>query len=285
MEGLDDLLEALHAGGQQDSTGRFTVAGQHALAKLRKFQFQEKHLYALPLYSSAVAAGARRVRASVGKKTFGLEHDGPALTRSQLEGLLDVLVNGGAPAAYELAGRQRRTGPRRQGARPERDLQAAWSIDGDQVRCEVGPHLGQRVPGVRVLVGPRVLKVDELEGLRQRAGYAPVLLELAEPPVRRWQEMLAGRELLSPEAPLPALGHPRSSRAESSEGFSIQLGLFAEPVPQGALWSRLGVELDAPASCTRGATRRREPSWRRAGARRTAPAPREPRGRPRTRAG
>lgn len=75
---LELLLQAYGGQGEYDSSGSFTVDPDKLREKLSRFLLPEPHAYILKLVQWAVAAGASRIKAEVGRRQVIFAHDGRA---------------------------------------------------------------------------------------------------------------------------------------------------------------------------------------------------------------
>lgn len=75
---LELLLQAYGGQGEYDSSGFFTVDPDKLREKLSRFLLPEPHAYILKLVQWAVAAGAKKIKVEVGRRTLLFAHDGRA---------------------------------------------------------------------------------------------------------------------------------------------------------------------------------------------------------------
>ena len=97
-----DLFDELRAGGRLDSQGKFTLAGEKALDKLRRFQLKDPSHYLLFALRAAVAGGASRVwiQHSTPRIRIGAPGWRPPVNRDLLSGLFESPDED--PVAYYL---------------------------------------------------------------------------------------------------------------------------------------------------------------------------------------
>jgi hypothetical protein len=92
------LIAELERGGELETEGRFSIDAGKALAKLREFQLEDPHAYALLLIEASVLAGAAQIEITSDRvTTIGFEFGPLAIHRAELEQLF-------AHAFPELAG-------------------------------------------------------------------------------------------------------------------------------------------------------------------------------------
>lgn len=98
----EELLDELRAAGRVDSQGKFTLAGEQALEKLRRFQLKDPSQYLLFALRAAVAAGATAldIDFSPTRIRIGAPDWVPPARDDLLSGLF--LSPDEAPAAYYL---------------------------------------------------------------------------------------------------------------------------------------------------------------------------------------
>lgn len=75
---LELLLQAYGGQGEYDSSGSFTVDPDKLREKLSRFLLPEPHAYILKLVQWAVAAGAKKIKIEVGRRSLLFAHDGRA---------------------------------------------------------------------------------------------------------------------------------------------------------------------------------------------------------------
>ncbi len=91
MSEFESLLNSLHAGGELDSEGVFTIDMEQAMQKMAQFALPHPALGVLKLVQSGVAAGAGRIEVEVSRSLVQVKHDGKAPTESQLKNLFSYL--------------------------------------------------------------------------------------------------------------------------------------------------------------------------------------------------
>ena len=73
------LLDELRAGGEVDSSGRFTLDRAQARAKMQKFQLVDARRYVLELVQAAALRGATRIAFDIDADDMRMRFDGPYL--------------------------------------------------------------------------------------------------------------------------------------------------------------------------------------------------------------
>lgn len=91
MSEFERLLNSLHAGGELDSEGVFTVDMGKAMEKMAQFALPHPALGVLKLIQSAVATGASKIEVTVSRSLLQVEHDGRPPLESDLKRLFSFL--------------------------------------------------------------------------------------------------------------------------------------------------------------------------------------------------
>jgi hypothetical protein len=100
LQGLDEVLAELRAGGEADSSGQFTLDRLKARGKLQKFQLVDARRYVLELVQAAVLRGATSVAFEIDADDLRMTFDGRAFTRAELAGLWDAIFADGEGADF-----------------------------------------------------------------------------------------------------------------------------------------------------------------------------------------
>lgn len=100
---LKTLVDDLHGQGQEDSTGKFTLAQDKALEKLSKFQLTQPRYYVLNLVAVAVLGGAPEIEVESKAARMSFTFDGEPLPDEAFQNLPNQILNPTEIRLQELA--------------------------------------------------------------------------------------------------------------------------------------------------------------------------------------
>jgi hypothetical protein len=105
LPAVERLIQELAAGGSEPEEGKFTLAREEALAKMKKFQFAEPRRYVLELTRAAVLKKATRIEFAIDADDMRMTFDGEPFTKEDFDLLFNaVFTRRGDPSIRARAG-------------------------------------------------------------------------------------------------------------------------------------------------------------------------------------